>query len=43
VLVLPLVAAGSVAAWLGMWYEILRLGHGKLLILLGESNRKESP
>jgi len=29
-LVLPLVAAGSVAAWLGMWYEFLRPGQGKL-------------
>jgi glycosyltransferase involved in cell wall biosynthesis len=41
VLVLPLVAAGSVAAWLGMWYEILRPAQGKLHILLGESSRNK--
>jgi glycosyltransferase involved in cell wall biosynthesis len=43
VLVLPFVTAGSVAAWLGMWFEILRPAQGKLHILLGESSRNESP
>jgi glycosyltransferase involved in cell wall biosynthesis len=38
-LVFPLVTAGSVAAWLGMWYEILRPAPGKLRILLGKSSR----
>lgn len=32
----PLVVAGSAAAWLGMWYEILRPARGKLAALLGE-------
>jgi glycosyltransferase involved in cell wall biosynthesis len=31
----PLVAAGAVASWLGMWYELLRPAPGKLDILLG--------
>ena len=39
VLVFPLVAAGSAAAWLGMWYEILRSAPRKLQILSGESSR----
>jgi glycosyltransferase involved in cell wall biosynthesis len=39
--VFPLVAAGSVAAWMGMWYEILRPIPGKLRILLGESSRNK--
>ena len=34
--VFPLVVLGSLAAWLGMWYEILRPARGKLAILLGE-------
>lgn len=32
----PLVVAGSLAAWLGMWSEILRPARGKLAALLGE-------
>lgn len=32
--VFPLVTAGSVAVWLGMWYEILRPAPDKLQILL---------
>ena len=31
----PLVAAGAVASWLGMWYELLRPAPGKLDILFG--------
>ncbi len=31
----PLVVAGSVAAWLGMWSEILRPARGKRALLLG--------
>lgn len=42
-LVFPLVAAGSVAAWLGMWYEILRPARGKLRTLSGESSRSKGP
>lgn len=34
-LVRPLVVAGAVASWLGMWYELLQPTPGKLDILLG--------
>ena len=42
-LVFPLVLAGSVAAWLGIWYEILHPAPGKLRTLLGESRRSTGP
>jgi glycosyltransferase involved in cell wall biosynthesis len=34
---LPLVFAGSVSAWIGIWYEILRPARGKAKILFGGS------
>jgi len=42
-LVFPLVVAGSVAAWLGIWCEILRPTPGKLQTLFGESSRNRGP
>jgi glycosyltransferase involved in cell wall biosynthesis len=40
---LPLVAAGVLAAWVGLWFEILRPRRGKLRVLLADQRNARKP